>query len=118
MLEEKFIGPEDASQANGTPLLITRRHETEFVQADYFAEEVRRELADRYGDQQLYTGGLSVRTTVDPKLQAIADKAIKAGLRVYDRRHGYRGPFYTISQEVLSDTHLNWKSTTPKIISL
>ena len=38
--------------------------------AGYFAEEVRRELLDRYGEKKLYEGGLSVRTTLDPKMQA------------------------------------------------
>ena len=44
--------------------------------AGYFAEEVRRELADRYGEKKLYEGGLSVRTTLDPKMQVMARKAL------------------------------------------
>ena len=60
--------------------------------APYFAEEVRRELLARYGEKVLYEGGLSVRTSLDPRLQADADKALRDGLIAYDRGHGgWRG---------------------------
>ena len=68
------------------------RSATEFVEAAYFTEEVRRELMQRFGEKGVYGGGLSVRTTIDPRLQRIADKALRAGLMGYDRRHGWRGP--------------------------
>ena len=45
--------------------------------AGYFAEEVRRELAARYGEKALYQGGLSVRTSLDERLQAAADKSLR-----------------------------------------
>ena len=55
-------------------------------------EEVRRELADHYGEKGVTEGGLSVRTTLDPGLQKIAQATLRQGLEDYDRRHGYRGP--------------------------
>jgi len=115
LLEEGFITVDEAARARATPLLIAKRDETEFVTADYFAEEVRRELEDRYGEQQLYKGGLSVRTTIDPKLQAMADAALRAGLRAYDRRHGYRGPFAHIADEVRLDTSPDWQRALGRI---
>jgi penicillin-binding protein 1A len=66
------------------------------IDAPYFAEEVRRELAERYGDNTLYQGGLSVRTTLDPRLQRIAQRELRKGLITYDRRHGWRGPVATL----------------------
>ncbi len=62
------------------------------VSADYFVEEVRRELVAQHGEPFLYQGGLSIRTTISPTLQAIADQALRDGLIDYDRRHGWRGP--------------------------
>jgi penicillin-binding protein 1A len=109
MLDEQFITADDAQRARNAPLLIARRDDTEFVTAAYFSEEVRRELEDRYGEQQLYKGGLSVRTTIDPRLQKIADKAVRGGLRAYDRRHGYRGPFSRMSKDVRLDTSPDWQ---------
>ena len=92
MLEDGVITPEAAAAAKARPLSVRRRGVTEFVNADYFAEEVRRELVQRYGEDELYKGGLSVRTTLSPRLQGIADRALRAGLEAYDRRHGWRGP--------------------------
>ena len=60
--------------------------------ANYFTEEVRREISERYGEKKLYEGGLSVRTTLDPKMQALARKALVDGLVRYDQSHGWRGP--------------------------
>jgi penicillin-binding protein 1A len=59
--------------------------------AGYFAEEVRRELLDRYGEKKLYEGGLSVRTTLDPKMQLWARKALVDGLVRFDEARGFRG---------------------------
>ncbi len=90
--EDGAIDAAEAEAARAEPLTVSRRSETRTAQADYFAEEVRRELAQVFGDAGLYEGGLSVRTTVDPQLQALADRSLRAGLIAYDRRHGYRGP--------------------------
>ena len=60
--------------------------------ANYFTEEVRREISERYGEKKLYEGGLSVRATLDPKMQAWARKALVDGLIRYDQQHGWRGP--------------------------
>jgi penicillin-binding protein 1A len=89
---ERFIDQAEVVSAQADFLTLMKRAETEIVHADYFAEEVRRELAARYGEEQLYQGGLSVRTTLAPRLQAIADKVLRKGLEDYDRRHGWRGP--------------------------
>jgi len=92
MLEDGVIKPSEADNAMDQPLIVEKRKEAEFVTAEYFAEEVRRELAERYGENELYTGGLSVRTTLSPRLQKIADEELRKGLIAYDRRHGWRGP--------------------------
>ena len=57
---------------------------------------MRRELKDRYGEQKLYEGGLSVRTTLDPKMQLMARKALVDGLVRYDEAHGWHGTVKTI----------------------
>ncbi len=59
--------------------------------AGYFAEEVRRDLMERYGEKKLLEGGLSVRTTLDPKLQLMARKALTDGLVRFDEARGWRG---------------------------
>ena len=92
MLADGAITADEAAIAEATPLSVPPGATGAIASAPYFAEEVRRELAQRYGDDGLYEGGLSVRTTLDPHLQAIADAALRDGLVAYDRRHGWRGP--------------------------
>ena len=110
MLEDGRITPQQAKTAINQPLLVANREDAEFVQADYFTEEVRRELVARFGEDQLYQGGLSVRTTLDPKLQGIARHVLRRGLEAYDRRHGYRGPVTTAPAGQRFDTPLDWRT--------
>jgi len=60
--------------------------------AEFFAEEVRRSLLGQYGEDKLYTGGMSVRTTLEPRLQSIGKQVLIDGLVRFDRQHGWRGP--------------------------
>ncbi len=91
LVEDNIISAEEAKHAQSDPFKITI-DSSYIVNADYFGEEVRRELMQRFGENVLYTGGLSVFTTVDPFLQNAADKSLRKGLQEYDRRHGWRGP--------------------------
>jgi len=94
MAADGFIKEADAAKAKTQPLGVTPRAPSAHTfQAEYFAEEVRRELYERYGEKKLYEGGLSVRTTLDPKLQVLARKVLHQGLVHYDEtRGGWRGP--------------------------
>ena len=96
MVANGAVGAADAEEATQVPLRTRARAPETFVEAPHFAEEVRRWLQARYGDDTLYEGGLSVRTTVDPALQAVADSALRGGLVTYDQRRGWRGPLAQI----------------------
>ena len=93
MQENGYVTAEEAEAAKAKPLGVNLRATGAHVfAAEYFAEEVRRTLLAAYGEDKLYGGGLSVRTTLDPRLQKIARKALVDGLVAYDRRKGWRGP--------------------------
>ncbi len=92
MIEDGYLTQAEGRQAQIAPLEVRERGKSDVSRADYFAEEVRRQLVQRYGEGALYKGGLVVRTTLDPRLQSIADDALRQGLVAYDRRHGWRGP--------------------------
>src|SRR5678816_4279376 len=86
------LKPEEGEKWKKEPLAVTPRPTGAHIfAAEYFAEEVRRDLNDRYGEKKLYEGGLSVRTTLDPKLQVIARKTFTDGLIKFDENLGYRG---------------------------
>jgi penicillin-binding protein 1A len=91
MEEDGYITHAEAVAAADEPLEMRRRDNTEQVTAEYYSEEVRRELIRLFGDKELLEGGLSVRTPLDPRLQDIATRSLRAGLIAYDRRHGWRG---------------------------
>ena len=99
MLDQTLISAEEAVQARAEPLAAPSRDPTEFVRADYFTEEIRRLLIKRFGETTLYEGGLSVRTTLDPRLQEFAERALHDTLIAYDRRHGWRGALTRIDHE-------------------
>ncbi len=97
MVENGYATRKDGDAAKAEPLTVNPRAlSPNSIAAGYFAEEVRRELNDRYGDKKLYEGGLSVRTTLDPKMQLMARKALVDGLLRFDEAHGYRGPLKVI----------------------
>jgi penicillin-binding protein 1A len=92
LLENGWIKQAEAEKARKEPLVVTSRSNTGHTFAgEYFAEEVRRDIFERYGEKKLYEGGLSVRTTLDPKLQVMARKTVAAGLVNFDEAQGYRG---------------------------
>ncbi len=97
MVENGYVSQSDGAEAKAQPLGVTPRHRGTYLFAsDYFSEEVRRQIIERYGDNALYEGGLSVRTSLDPRIQVAARKALQHGLLTYDERRGFHGPIETI----------------------
>jgi len=93
MQENGYITSAEAEAAKAKPLGVNLRGTGAHIfAADYFAEEVRRTLLTQFGEEKLYNGGLSVRTTLDPKLQQIARRSLMNGLVQFDRTKGWRGP--------------------------
>jgi len=96
----------------------TKKRKIELLEeANFYSEEVRRIVSDTYGYDDLYKGGLSIRTPLNSKYQIEALRALREGLEEYDKRHGWRGPITNIStidwqnniQEFIPDKSLNWK---------
>ncbi|RFC62339.1 penicillin-binding protein 1A [Fulvimarina endophytica] len=108
-----FITAAEAEDARSKPLGVNPRPSgTYLATAEYFTEDVRREIVERYGIDALYEGGLSVRTTLDPKMQGYAREALQHALVKFDEAHGYRGPVETA--EIGSD----WGQTLGKVNGL
>ncbi len=93
MLDDGYISEEEAATARASPLSTTRRlRGPEYAAATYFVQELRRDLIGSFGESTLERGGLSIRSTIDSRLQLAAQEALRNGLIAYDRRHGWRGP--------------------------
>jgi penicillin-binding protein 1A len=107
MMEDGHITAEAATAAQETELgaVIAPPLGARTADTEYFAEEVRRQIVAQYGVEALYDGGLSVRSTLDPRLQEAAQIAFRKGLVVYDQRHGWRGPVAEVDMPAdLSET--------------
>ncbi|QPC87853.1 PBP1A family penicillin-binding protein [Mesorhizobium sp. NBSH29] len=97
MVDNGYASREEGEKAKAEDLGVSvRRGGTYLFAGEYFTEEVRRELIARYGENALYEGGLSVRTTLDPEMQLYARRALQNGLLKFDRLRGYRGPVQSI----------------------
>ncbi len=91
MLDDGVITAQEARDAKAEKIVLRKRNLSEAVKGNYFSEEVRRELIRTFGEKSVYQEGYVVRTTLDPRLQKIAEDTLKDGLVTYDRNHGWRG---------------------------
>ncbi|WNG31905.1 PBP1A family penicillin-binding protein [Cystobacter fuscus] len=94
MAAHGFAPQAEVDKALEKPIVLAPRPPAE--QGLYYAEEIRRTLVARYGEEAVLSGGLRVDIAMDPKLQAAADDSVRKGLEAVDRRQGYRGPVGTI----------------------
>jgi penicillin-binding protein 1A len=85
MVVAKYITVDEAEKARGELLTLRLKKEPPTI-APYFLEEVRKYLEREYGSHQIYQGGLRVDTTLDPRLQRAAVRALNRGLRSLDRK--------------------------------
>ena len=97
MAEDGYAAPEQITEAKATDIIVQERFAgEEYLAAEYFVEEARKQVFELYGEDELYEGGLSIRTTLDTRLQLAARKSLRKGLVAFDRRRGYRGAFARI----------------------
>jgi penicillin-binding protein 1A len=112
MERNTFITPAQRARAQAQPLGTIRAGSGQSVRnvGGYFVEEVRRQLVLRYGEEAqrgpngVYTGGLWIRTSLDPEMQAAAEEALRAGLARYERGRGWRDSGLSI------DTEGDWRT--------
>jgi penicillin-binding protein 1A len=104
MLENGYLTEADYETAKADPLHSVQGGEIESARRripprDYFTDEIRRQLSTRLpgGEAELFSGGLSIRATMEPDLQAAAGEALRDALEEYDRSRGvYAGPVAVI----------------------
>src|ERR1700720_4106718 len=90
MEEEGKISPSEEEAAKKTPLGLHLQHPRNDL-APYFFEEIRKYLESTYGTEAVHERGLRVYTTLNTKMQRIANQSLRDGLHSYERRHGWKG---------------------------
>ncbi|PKG75602.1 penicillin-sensitive transpeptidase [Shewanella sp. Choline-02u-19] len=91
MLEKRNITQVQYEEAIQAPITAKYHGAVIDLYAPYVSEMARDYLVEKYGEEEAYTGGYDIYTTVDSKLQLDAQKALRHNVYSYDERHGYRG---------------------------
>src|SRR5206468_4983124 len=94
-----YISADERETAARIPVhvVLAQRRQT-YPHAPDYVEYVRRLLEDRYGNRAPYELGLRIDTALDLRMQQIAEKSVRDGLKALDRRRGYRGPTRRLSE--------------------
>lgn len=106
MCELGYITEEERVIAENIPINLKEKSVEEVSSGEFFSEEVRKQLVNLYGEDNLLEDGDVIITTIDPELQKLADEYLKQGIEEYDVRHGFRGPIGNLSGEI--DFKNNW----------
>ena len=106
MFDNQFISNADLKYKE-KKLIVENRYENKSKEARYFKEEVRKELNDIFGSDNLYSQGYVVKTTIDTSIQKIADEVLKRGLINYDMKKGWRGPIDNLEKKASNNEFIN-----------
>ena len=117
LYENSYINKTEYEELAKKKIKTKRRKIKLLEEANFYSEEVRRIVSNTYGYDNLYKGGLSIRTPLNSNYQIISLKVLREGLEEYDRRHGWRGPLANIVEkdwlkninDLMIDKSLNWK---------
>ena len=117
LYENNYINQTQYQNLKKKKIKLKKRKIQLLEEANFYSEEVRRIVSDKYGYDNLYKGGLSIRTPLNSHYQIESLNALREGLEEYDRRHGWRGPVSNINKkkwlsdikELKVDKSLNWK---------
>ena len=96
-----YIGLADYNEALKAPETARVQLAPVELDAPYVAEMARSEMVERFGPDA-YTNGYRVYTTLDSRLQPLAQRVLRENLEAYDQRHGYRGPEGRLQRPLLS----------------
>lgn len=115
MLDNGYLDQAAYEVAKAAPLeTVQGEHFEAFRESlpprDYFTDEIRRQLSGTFGEEEFFSGGLTIRATVDPDLQADAAAALRKGLEEFDRDQGlWRGTGKVIAEDRLGSEE-SWRA--------
>ena len=98
MVSEGYITQVEADHAKATPISVHPMKKVNNDQSAYFLEQLRIQLEEKYGEDQLYKGGLKIYTTMNAAMQRAAYESVRNGLKEVDKRQGFRGPLKYLSE--------------------
>ncbi|MFZ9995214.1 MAG: penicillin-binding protein 1A [Pelagibacteraceae bacterium] len=116
--ENNYINNNEFKKLKDEEIKLKKRQIKLLQESNYYTEEIRRNIKDNYGFDQLYAQGLSIKSSLDIEYQVYALEALRSGIEAYDRRHGWRGPILNKKKDtnweqkikgINLDKSLNWQ---------
>ncbi|MEL6565133.1 MAG: PBP1A family penicillin-binding protein [Pseudomonadota bacterium] len=117
MYENGYLTKASYEEERAMPLRSVQNGDFESFKAelpprDYFTDEIRRQLSEDFGEGEFFTGGYTVRATIDAEMQPVAARALRTKLEDYDRALGtWRGT----GKKLEGDDLENWADALPKL---
>ena len=99
MREEGYINDTEQAAALAEPIAILGDQPLNHLAAPYFVERIRQTAQQNLGVDKLFHGGLRFYATLDTRMQAAAEAALRKGLETLDRRLGFHGPIGAIAKD-------------------
>jgi penicillin-binding protein 1A len=115
MYQNGYLSAEARDKALSAPLLTVQNGDYPSFKGslpprDYFTDEIRRQLSKSFGQEEFFGGGLTIRATVEPTMQAAASEALQSALEKYDRSQGvWRGTRKVIDPAILGN-EADWRA--------
>jgi penicillin-binding protein 1A len=97
MRRYNYISDAEHKTALAEPIALVDDSDLNHLASPYFVERIRQIATRRYGNRDLFRGGLKFYTTLDTRMQAAAESALRRGLEALDRKLGFRGPIGTVA---------------------
>jgi penicillin-binding protein 1A len=98
MLQDDYISDAEYESALAEPIALVDEGDLNHLASPYFVEHIRKTATVRYGNNDLFKGGLKFYSTLDSRMQSAAESALRKGLESLDRRLGFRGPIGSVAQ--------------------
>ncbi len=107
LYENSFINQKDYEELLNAEIKLNKRKKTYLEDANYYVEDVRKSLLEKFGFDKVYKQGFIIKTPINLELQSIATKSLREGLIKYDKRKGWRGPLTNIKYSSNWNDNLN-----------
>ena len=112
MYKNNYISEKELLQKN-IDLLTNKRTSNNFTQADYYFEEIRKNLYNKYGEETLYSKGLVIKTSINTEIQKLSDESLVEGLLKYDKSQGWRGVIDNVDYDIFINKYNEYQSINP-----
>jgi penicillin-binding protein 1A len=118
LYQNNYIDKKNYEKIINKKINLKKRKKIYLEDSQYYTEDVRKNIIDKFGFDSVYKQGLNIKTPIDLKLQKIATKALREGLVDYDKRKGWRGSILNKNyskdwnkglEKIKLEKSINWK---------